>query len=304
MWPRVGRVSELPDARPREDRYGFVEWRMLPAAGWDQYWDRIFVPDETKRRMLNYARFTLTRRKTFSVVSLPVHGIALLRGAPGTGKSSLVKGLAQRLASDGFGDGVMFAEVNAHALPSQMLGDSQRNTVNLLERALPELAEKGHPLVVLIDEIDSIVVDRDRAGSGTDPVDVARATEAALYGLDRLATTAPNLVIFATSNFPQAIDPAFLSRLDLTFHFDLPDVSTVAAILRDALDEVGADIDEDALLRAATSLEGASGRDIRKVVFEAVVSRDPSIPVESPLQVKEIQAAIDERHPASQGGPG
>ena len=302
MWLLVGPVSELPEAKPREDRYGFVEWRMLPTDGWDEYWDRIYVPDEIKRRLLNYARFTLTRRKTFSVVGIPVHGIALLRGAPGTGKSSLVKGLAQRLASDGFDDGVMFAEVNAHALPSQMLGDSQRNTVNLLERALPELAEKGHPVVVLIDEIDSVVIDRDRAGAGTDPVDVARATEAVLYGLDRLAATAPNLVILATSNFPQAIDPAFMSRLDMTFDLELPDVSTVAAILRDALDDVGADVDEDALVRAAASLEGASGRDIRKVVFEAMVSRDGSIPVETPLQVKELQVAIEGRRPASQEG--
>ena len=288
-------VASLPDSAPREDRYGFVEWRMLPESGWEEYWDRIYIPEETKRRLFNYARFTLTRRKTFSLVGLPVHGIALLRGAPGTGKSSLVKGLAQRLVSEVTGGELMFAEVNAHALPSQMLGDSQRNTVNLLERALPELAEKGHPMVVLIDEIDSIATDRDRASAGTDPVDVARATEAALRGLDHLAAAALNMVIFATSNFPQAIDPAFLSRLDLTFDLDLPDQMTTTAILRDALDEVGTDMDDDARVRAATALAGMSGRDIRKLVFEAVISRDSSTAVEAPLQEKELWTAIDAR---------
>ena len=268
---------------------------MLPEPGWDQYWDRIYVPDEIKRRMYNYARFTLSRRKTFSLVGLPVHGIALLRGKPGTGKSSLVKGLANKLAAELDAGELLFAEVNAHALPSQMLGDSQRNTVNLLERALPELAEKGHPVVVLIDEVDSIATDRDRASAGTDPVDVARATEAALQGLDHLAAAAPNMVIFATSNFPQAIDPAFLSRLDMTFEIELPDSPTITGILQDALDEVGSDLDEAAVARAVAALTGASGRDVRKLVFEALVSRDSSIPVDAALQEKELWAAIDAR---------
>ena len=268
---------------------------MLPAAGWDQYWDRIYVPEETKRRLFNYARFTLTRRKTFSLVGLPVHGIALLRGKPGTGKSSLVRGLAQRLVEEVFDGELMFAEVNAHALPSQMLGDSQRNTANLFERALPDLAEKGHPMVVLIDEIDSIATNRDRASAGTDPVDVVRATDAALQGLDHLAASAPNMVIFATSNFPQAIDPAFFSRLDVIFELDLPDPTTTARILRDALEEVGTNMDEGSQLRAAAALGGMSGRDVRKLVFEAVVFRDSSISIDVPLQDKELWSAIDAR---------
>lgn len=288
-------MPDAPTNPTREDRYGFSEWRMLPESGWDQYWDRIYVPDETKRRMYNYARFTLSRRKSFSLVGLPVHGIALLRGKPGTGKSSLVKGLANKLAAELEDGELLFAEVNAHALPSQMLGDSQRNTVNLLERALPELAEKGHPVVVLIDEVDSIATDRDRASAGTDPVDVARATEAALQGLDHLAAAAPNMVIFATSNFPQAIDPAFLSRLDMTFEIDLPDSATITGILQDALGEVGSDLDSAAVARAVDALVGMSGRDVRKLVFEAMVSRESSIPVDAALQEKELWAAIDAR---------
>lgn len=280
---------------PREDRYGFVEWRVLPEPGWEQYWDRIYVPAHVKDKLYNYARFALTRRKSFSLVGLPVHGIALLKGLPGTGKSSLIKGLAQRLATEGGGQEILFAEVNAHALPSQMLGDSQRNTANLLQRALPELAEKGHPVVVLIDEVDAIATDRDRASAGTDPVDVARATEAALTGLDHLAASAPNLVIFATSNFPQAIDPAFVSRLDVTFDLDLPDQPTVEAILRDALAEVGSDLDDAAQTRAAAALAGRSGRDIRKLVFEAVITRDAAVEVDAPLQDKELWAVIEDR---------
>jgi SpoVK/Ycf46/Vps4 family AAA+-type ATPase len=274
---------------------------MLPEPGWEQYWDRIYIDDEIKRRLFNYARFALSRRDAFSLVGLPVHGIALLRGEPGTGKSSIVKGLAQKLSTEVFDGNLMFAEVNAHALPSQMLGDSQRNTANLLERALPELAEKGHPMIVLIDEVDSIAMDRDRASGGTDPVDVARATEAALQGLDYLAASAPNLAILATSNFPQAIDPAFLSRLDMTFELGIPDADTAAAILKDALGEVGSTVDAAGQAKAVAAISGQSGRDIRKLVFEAVVSRDSSTAIDEPLDEADLWSTIESRKSLVEG---
>ena len=288
-------MPELPRTNSREDRYGFIKWRMLPDASWDQYWSGIYIADETRRRLVNYARFALSRRGEFSLVGLPVHGITLLRGQPGTGKSSFVRGLAQHLATEIFDGDLLFAEVNAHALPSQMLGESQRNTATLLERALPELAAKGYPVVVLIDEVDAIATDRGRASGGTNPVDVARATEAALQGLDHLAAAAPNMVIFSTSNFSDAIDPAFLSRLDLIFDFDLPDPTTTARILHDALGEVGTDIDSTDLMRVAQAVEGMSGRDVRKLVFEAFVSRDVQIDVDAPVKLEELWNVIETR---------
>ena len=280
-----------------QDRYGFVDWTVLPQDGWDDYWDRIFVPDELKTRLLNYARFTIQRRKAFSIVGLPVHGIALLKGAPGTGKSSLVKGVAQKLAAEAGEGGLVFAEVNAHALPSQMLGDSQRNTLNLLERALPELAEKGRPMVVLIDEVDSIATDRHWVNAGSDPIDVARATEAALRGLDHLAAAAHQMVVLATSNFPDAIDPAFTSRLDLTLNLEIPDESAINAIVTDVLNEVGSELDSEAVSKVVAALSGLSGRDVRKTVFEALVSRDASVPIDSPIRDDDIWAVIDSRRP-------
>jgi len=42
-----------------------------------------------------------------------------------------------------------------------------------------------------------------------------------------------------------------------------------------------------------------SGRDVRKLVFEAVVSRDSSIPIDAPLQDKELWSVIDARAAAT-----
>ena len=65
-----------------------------------------------------------------------------------------------------------------------------------------------------------------------------------------------------------------------------------------------ADIEQDAQARVAAALGGMSGRDIRKLVFEALVSRDASISVDAPLQDKELWAAIDMRRNLTDGASG
>ncbi len=287
-------MPDIPETGSRQDRYGFIDWLVLPREDWSEYWDRIYVAKATKERLANYTRFALNRRGDTSIVGLPVHGIALLRGPPGTGKSSLVRGLAQKIASEG-GEEVLFADVNAHSLPSQMLGDSQRNTLNLLERAIPELAEKGLPLVVLIDEVESIAMARDLASSGTDPVDVARATEAALHGLDHLAAMGDRIVIFATSNFPNAIDEAFMSRLDVIVDLGLPDHSTIESILEDSLTEISANVSADDRSRLAGGLVGLSGRDVRKFVFDALITRDSDHSIDDPLTCADLERVLSQR---------
>jgi SpoVK/Ycf46/Vps4 family AAA+-type ATPase len=235
-------------------------------------------------------------------VGLPVHGIALLYGPPGTGKSSLARGVAEvvaeQLVADGASEEVIFAEVDPHALPSQMLGESQRNTMNLLEKALPELAAKGRPVIVVIDEVNTLATRRSLATGGRDPVDVMRATEAALRGIDYLAAASPNVVILATSNFVATIDEAMLDRIDLAVEIEVPDPETIEAILRDTLAELPAvEIDDDAFRALSTALEGRSGRDIRKVVLEAIVTR--GAPPDAPVTADDIERAIVARRNGS-----
>lgn len=275
----------------REDRYGFLRWTVLPQESWREYWDRIYVDPATKARLLSHALFSLRYRSRFSVVGLPIHGIVLLYGPPGTGKSSLARGLAEVLAEEASGDGVIFAEIDPHALPSQMLGESQRNAANLLEKSIPELAAKGVPVVAVLDEIDSLLTSREISAGGRDPVDVMRATEAALRGLDYLAANNKNVLVVATSNFEAALDDAVLDRLDLALEIELPDAEAAARILADTLAELpNVDIDPEQVAELGGRLVGESGRSIRKIVLEALVTRDAE--PETPLRVEDIEVVL------------
>jgi SpoVK/Ycf46/Vps4 family AAA+-type ATPase len=258
---------------------------MLPAGHHDGPWDSIVVPDGTRERLLGTALVAMMHGRRLAGLPAPPSGLIVLAGPPGTGKTTLGRGLAQAAALAVAARGATtFLEIDPHAMPSEMLGESQRNVTRLLRDVVPELAASRPHVVVLIDEVESFAVRRNLASFETNPVDVQRATDAVLAGLDHLAAAVPGAVVVTTTNFVSAVDEAFLSRADLVVELGLPDAAARARIVASALADLAVlwpelkDLASDGALHdeLAARTEGWDGRRLRKLPL-AVIGADPAL---------------------------
>lgn len=279
------------------ERKGVLEVRALPDKQFDGLWNHLFFPDDLKERIVAQILLGLTARQDLDPAAVPLHGLIVLVGPPGTGKTSLAKACASKAASVLRGKGLRFLQVEPHSLTSSSLGKSQREVKDFLFGTVAEYAASG-PLIVLLDEVETIATNRTTLSMEANPIDVHRATDAVLAGLDHLSATYPNLLFIATSNFSAAVDDALMSRADLVERVPLPDANGCREILQDTISAMAAKwpgmkrLLDGGLNRMVSLAEGLDGRQIRKVVVSACaldrhVALDPG-----KLQIDHLERAF------------
>jgi len=274
----VARLCRLPDDE------------FVPA------WTSIKLADGVRERLLAQSLLSLTVRQKLPFESAPLHGLILLMGAPGTGKTTLSRGLANQVAKQLPGTKTTYIEIDPHALTSSALGRSQQAVAKLFEQTIPELAMDG-VAIVLLDELETLAVSRHQLSLEANPIDVHRATDAALAGMDRLTRDHRNVLLIGTTNFPKALDRAVISRADYIEEIGLPTEAACREIILDSLKAVGTvwkglrALEAD-IIRLAKAAEGLDGRRIRKQIFVAMASDVETAKDPGKLTAKQIESAF------------
>ena len=175
----------------------------------------------------------------------------LFYGLPGTGKTMLVKALANELE-------VPLYLIKATTLIGDHVGDGASKIHDLFKKA-----GENSPSIIFIDEIDAVALHRSFQSLRGD---VSEIVNSLLTEMDGISENESVITIGATNN-PTSLDYAVRSRFEEEIEFKLPDDDERLAILKNNLKTMPLDYDLD-LGKIVKSTKGMSGRDLKEKILK------------------------------------
>ncbi|CAL9691392.1 unnamed protein product [Knipowitschia caucasica] len=189
----------------------------------------------------------------FSKLPIRHRSGVLLYGAPGTGKTLLVRAVAKD-------SGMNFISIKGPELLSKYIGASEQGVRDVFQKA-----QAAKPCILFFDEFDSLAPRRGHDSTGV----TDRVVNQLLTQLDGVEGLQGVYVLAATSR-PDLIDPALLrpGRLDKCLYCPPPNQEERVEILKALSGGLCLDVDVE-LERLAADTELFTGADLRALIYNA-----------------------------------
>ncbi|KAL4638268.1 hypothetical protein ACB092_03G135100 [Castanea dentata] len=217
--------------------------------------DDIGALEDVKKALNELVILPMRRPELFSHGNLlrPCKGI-LLFGPPGTGKTLLAKALATEA-------GANFISITGSTLTSKWFGDAEK-----LTKALFSFASKLSPVIIFVDEVDSLLGAR---GGSFEHEATRRMRNEFMAAWDGLRSKdSQKILILGATNRPFDLDDAVIRRLPRRIYVDLPDAENRMKILRIFLSQEILEPDFS-FEQLAYATEGYSGSDLKNLCIAA-----------------------------------
>ena len=178
----------------------------------------------------------------------------LFYGLPGTGKTMLVKALANEL------DAALYL-VKATSLIGEHVGDASSKIHDLFKKA-----SENAPSIIFIDEIDAIALHRSFQSLRGDVTEIVNSLLTEMDGIEEYKSV---ITIGATNN-ENILDMGVRSRFEEEIEFKLPSDDERLQIIENNLNTMPLDCDLD-LEKIVKLTKGLSGRDLKEKILKTAL---------------------------------